>query len=274
MSESVDQSVDPPSRVNLDDPRPGDQIDEFRIIRPLGEGAFASVFLARQLTAQRLVALKIGTRHQAELVHLAQMDHRNIVRVYDHRNIANTDKSFLYLEYVPGGTLQNVIDSVLEMSDGTPTGANLLEIVDTTLIDAGQSPQERSSLRDAMNERTWPETVAWIGLHLAEALQCAHQEDILHLDIKPANVLLAADGMPKLTDFNVSVATQKSSDSDRIGSGTIGYMAPEQLDAILGVQAGTAINRHTDLYGLGVVLWELLHGRKPWKAIGQTRQRA
>ncbi len=241
---------------------PGDEIDEFQILQRLGRGAFASVYLARQSTAQRLVALKIGEREDGELIHLAQLDHPSVVRVYDRRRIANSDRRFLYLEYVPGGTLQAAAEATHR--DGrTPGGAAFLEAIDAALTDAGQAIPERSPLREAIRRRPWPQTVAWIGARLADALASAHRRDILHLDVKPANVLLAADGLPKLTDFNVSVATAGADADDPAGRGTVKYMAPEQIAALL-VSGGPTIDGRADVYSLGLVLWNLLHGTLPW----------
>ncbi|MEM9702243.1 MAG: hypothetical protein AAF907_07355, partial [Planctomycetota bacterium] len=100
---------DPAATPAVEEWQPGDRIDEFLLLRRLGRGAFATVYLARQLTAQRLVALKVGRPDDRELVHLAQLDHPGVVRVYDRRKVAGTDKQFLYLEYVPGGTLEAAI---------------------------------------------------------------------------------------------------------------------------------------------------------------------
>jgi eukaryotic-like serine/threonine-protein kinase len=82
----------------------GQTVDDFRIIHCVGYGAFASVYLARQLSMGRLVALKVSTYRSDESLVLSQMDHPNIVRVYDQRLLSNPPVLLLYMEYVPGGT--------------------------------------------------------------------------------------------------------------------------------------------------------------------------
>ncbi|MEM9703728.1 MAG: serine/threonine-protein kinase, partial [Planctomycetota bacterium] len=252
--------------------QPGDQVEEFRILQRLGRGAFAAVYLARQMTARRLVAMKVGPREDhGELIHLAQIDHPSVVRLYDRRRIEKTDLQFLYLEYVAGGSLQSAIE-LMTADGGRPSGKGLLAAIDQALIEAGQTVPERSELRKQIRSRPWPETVAWFGIQLAEGLGAAHRRGILHLDIKPANVLIASDGLPKLTDFNISVATEESAMGGRgpEGRGTIEYMSPEQIDAILGQnpRAGSGaphqIDRRSDLYALALLLWKMLHGTPPW----------
>lgn len=124
-------------------------------------------------------------------------------------------------------------------------------------------------------------TVVWLGLHLAEALSHSHSKGILHSDIKPANILLASDGQPRLIDFNVSlqgstpgavlegrqgsVLEAEGSTGNRVSGpapvgGTIGYMAPEHRQAI---QHHGEIDVRSDIYSLGVVLFELLTGQLP-----------
>src|SRR5271155_5065425 len=87
----------------------GDQIDDFDLLAELGSGAFAKVFLARQRSMQRLVALKGSCDQSTEPQTLAQLDHDYIVRVYDQRLLPERRLRLLYMQYVSGGTLQAVI---------------------------------------------------------------------------------------------------------------------------------------------------------------------
>ena len=89
----------------------GQQIDDFDLLVKLGKGSFGSVFLARQRSMQRLVALKISRDRGVEPQTLAQLDHPNIVRVYDQRVLADRKLQLMYMQHIPGGTLQEVIEA-------------------------------------------------------------------------------------------------------------------------------------------------------------------
>src|SRR5262245_46030029 len=102
-STSVVSSV-PPIRLE-----PGSRIDDFDLLALLGEGQFAQVFLARQCSMQRLVALKVSASRGAEAQTLAQLDHPHIVRVYDQRFLPDQRLQLVYMSYLPGGTLQQVL---------------------------------------------------------------------------------------------------------------------------------------------------------------------
>ncbi len=88
----------------------GQKLDDFELISAVGKGAFATVFLARQCSMQRLVALKVSNDRGFEPQTLAQLDHPHIVRVFDQRHLADRKMRLLYMQYVPGGTLQGVIE--------------------------------------------------------------------------------------------------------------------------------------------------------------------
>ncbi len=291
----------------------GYTIDEFRIISSLGQGAFASVYLAQQIPLRRLVALKIsrsladGGIDAGESRTLARLDHPGIVRVFDQRRIAKLDVHLLYMQYLPGGTLASVVDRVRHLrrqgvtDSSRPvelTGQVLLDSVNENLLAAAQQVPEHSQQRDWLATASWPIVVAWIGMQLGRALQAAHEQGVYHRDVKPANVLLSAEGLPRLADFNVSFTTnasislpngqhaddQQAGDHDdaedtanRIG-GSLAYMAPEHLAALAEAMFPTsssqdvrsqqdpsfAIAAPADVYSAGVLLWELWQGQRPF----------
>jgi len=252
----------------------GQTIDDFLVLQALGAGAFAHVYLAQQQSMQRLVALKVSRGTGAEPQALAQLDHPNIVRVFDQRLLPDAGLHLMYMQYQPGGTLAEVVRALRDTSPAKPTGEMLLRSVDRQMLRSAQAVPDRSSIRNWLGEAPWPMVVAWTGVQLAEALAEAHQQGVLHRDVKPANVLLSGEGVPKLADFNVSLtgAAGRAGAASTFG-GSIGYMAPEHLQAVSADSALTQddVREPADIYSLGILLWELWQGHRPFRQEGTPR---
>ncbi len=250
---------------SLDQFSEGDLVDDFDLLLSLGSGTFARVFLARQRSLERLVALKIASDESREPRTLAQLDHPNIVRVYDQRQLPKEKLRLLYMELVPGGTLQEVIG---RMGRGHYGAKEYLAQIDETLIRVGSAPPVSSILRRDLLELPWPLAVCQLGAQLADGLAYAHEKGVLHRDIKPANVLLSAEGAPKLADFNISfnAAGRDERPSDTFG-GSLAYMSPEQLRACHATLEGHPedVGEASDIYSLGLVLLEVVSGRRIFK---------
>ncbi|WP_442942993.1 serine/threonine-protein kinase [Nocardia sp. NBC_01503] len=251
----------------------GQRIDDFDLLTGLGSGAFARVFLARQRSLQRLVAVKVSADHGTEPQTLAQLDHDYIVRVFDQRLISGirTESGrrlrLLYMQFLPGGTLLGVLRWVRATPAAERSGQLLLDAVDTAMEEKGEIRPTDSSVRAELAGLSWPETVAWLGRRLAEALDYADGHGVLHRDVKPANVLLTAEAVPKLADFNISFS-RNLDDASPVAyfGGSLSYMSPEQLEACHPGRARSAaeLDTRADIFSLGVVLWELLTGAKPF----------
>ncbi|MDH6679844.1 serine/threonine protein kinase [Rhodococcus sp. LBL1] len=260
----------PAAQRALDQVDVGDHIDDFDLLAALGRGSFARVFLARQRSMHRIVAVKVSHDHGTEPETLAQLDHDYIVRVFDQRLLDDRELKLLYMQYVPGGTLLDVLRRVREIPpdpENPRSGRLLLESIDAVLECKGEIRPSDSSVRDEIGALTWPETVAWLGRRLADALDYADEHGVLHRDIKPANVLLTSEGVPKLADFNISFSDRVSGTSPvAYFGGSLAYMSPEQLEACHPDLPGTAadLDVRSDIYALGVMLWELLTGRRPF----------
>lgn len=259
--------VGPTQRVELGKFRTGDKLDDFELCVLLGEGAFGKVFLARQVSMQRMVALKITAARGVEPQTLAQMDHEHIVRVFDQRISPDRSMMLMYMQYLPGGTLADVVSEFARLQQPPENGQFLLEVIHKNFQQRGEDLSIHSSIREQFERLTWPQTVAMLGESLARALDYAHRVGILHRDLKPANILLSADGSPKLADFNISFSSQlEGSTPAAYFGGSLAYMSPEQLDACHPYREMTPaqLDGRSDLYSLGVVLFELLTGRRPF----------
>nr|WP_245649592.1 serine/threonine-protein kinase [Nocardia shimofusensis] len=265
-----DKDLDPLDRIHV-----GQRVGDFDLLTGLGRGAFARVFLARQRSMQRLVAVKISADHGTEAQTLAQLDHDYIVRVFDQRlmdaqrgsGAATRRLRLLYMQFLPGGTLLSVLRWVRATQPAERDGKLLLAAVDAAMEEKGEIRPTDSSVRTEIAALSWPETVAWLGRRLAEALEYASTHEVLHRDVKPANVLLTAEAVPKLADFNISFSRNVSGTSPvAYFGGSLSYMSPEQLEACHPGRARSAADLDTraDIFSLGVVLWELLTGAKPF----------
>lgn len=243
----------------------GDRVGDFYLMSSLGAGAFGSVFLARQETMQRLVALKISMDRGTEAQTLAQLDHPNIVRVYDQCRLPGENLRLLYMQFVAGGTLHSVIKEGNRRQ--CRTASMLAETIAATLDKTGVVTAQNVPLKAEMENRPWSEVTCRIGMELANALHYAHQQGILHRDVKPANVLLEANGTAKLADFNISFSSQLEGTSPAAYfGGSLAYMSPEQLEACHPehFRQASDLDGRSDVFSLGVLLWELLFGNRPF----------
>lgn len=248
--------------------QPGDTVDDFELLTLLGKGAFAKVYQARQNSMQRIVALKVSEDSSDEPQTLAQLDHDNIVRVFDQRLLADQKIRLLYMQYLPGGTLHAVVEIVRKTAPDERSGRILINALDQSLDLRGESRPAESITYQQFQSLSWSETICWLGIRLAQALDYAHHKGVLHRDIKPANVLLTAEGIPKLADFNISFSSHLSSTTPAAYfGGSLAYMSPEQLEAYDPTDARLpeSLDERSDLYSLGLMLAELLTGTRPFQ---------
>ncbi|WP_280380301.1 serine/threonine-protein kinase [Nocardia wallacei] len=239
-----------------DDVRPGRRLDDFDLITLIGGTAYAKVFLARQYSMQRLVAVRVGTvgGHDARTV--AQLDHPYIVRLFDQRVIeggAGEPLRLEYMQYLPGGSVADLLRP-RRFEGGLGGGTLLLRSVDAVMAARGEIRPTDSTVRAEIAALSWPETVAWVGSRLAAALDYASYRGVAHGDIKPENVLFTAEGIPKLADFRADAPEMAAVSGD-----SVAYRAPEQLAST----GAAAPDSRADIYSLGALLWELLTGSWP-----------
>ena len=262
-------TINPLKLTRLESLKEGQTLDEFDLLRLLGKGSFARVYLAWQKSMHRLVGLKVSTAQGVEPQALAQLDHPNIVHVFDRRVLPEQGLLLLYMAYLPGGTLDDVLKHVRDIPLAQRTGSHMLESVDRRHAEGSPAGTMESARMRPIRRRiacmSWPHLVCWLGARLAEALDHAHRRGVLHRDIKPANILLTSDGSPQLADFNVG-SSEKSLGAEVVFGGSLGYMAPEHLEAIdpANARKPESVDGRADLYSLAVTLWELLAGKRPF----------
>ena len=252
---------------------PGARIDDFEIIRLLGRGAFGHVYLARQISLDRQVALKVSANRGSEGRTMARLEHQHIVQVFSETVDPDFNQRLLCMQLVPGVGLEKIIGALhpaAGMSDlhySPPwKGSELLATIDgSSSLPTALDPSALHD-REALARMDDIEATSWIGTRLAEALDFAHHHGVLHRDIKPANILMNSYGRPMLADFNISSQPVGSqSECEEMFGGTFAYMSPEHLDAFNPADATgpEAVTARSDMYSLGLVLHQLLDGRFP-----------
>ncbi|MFB3105258.1 MAG: serine/threonine protein kinase, partial [Pseudomonadales bacterium] len=217
---------------------PGTVIDKYKLLQVIGEGGFGAVYMAEQRQpVKRRVALKIIklgmdtkqviARFEAERQALAMMDHPNIARVLD-AGATETGRPYFVMELVKG--------------------VSITEYCDTENL----TTKQRLDL----------------FIKVCNAVQHAHQKGIIHRDLKPSNVMVTLhDGkpVPKVIDFGIAKATNQELTNKTLFTeyrqfiGTPEYMSPEQAQ-----MSGLDIDTRSDIYSLGVLLYELLTGATPF----------
>ncbi len=247
-------------------PEAGQTIAGFHLVEELGRGSFARVFLARERQlADRPVALKVARAGSREPQTLARLQHTNIVPVHSCRTDPATGLHLMCMPYFGRVTLAGLLaDPGARVA---ATGSGLLDALDR--LDPPDAGSRGSSSRATLAGLSFARAIAWWGARLAEALGHAHDRGILHRDIKPSNVLVTGDGLPMLLDFNL--AGESLTDRGRVEpetlGGTVAYMAPEHLEAVAR-RDDDRLDRRSDVYSLGVLLFEALTGSRPFPGPG------
>lgn len=223
----------------------GQRVGEFELVRELGRGGMGIVFLARQLRLEREVALKIltasGTATPAEIERfhreaqaMGRLSHPGIVKVLTDGEHAGIH--YFAMEFVPGTDLQSVLQAL-------------------------RSPGRGHAGVPAFAAPGFIECAVRIVAEAAEALEYAHAAGVVHRDVKPQNLLLAENGAVRVLDFGIARDARFGAltrGDQRVG--TPHYMSPEQA---LASRAG--VDHRTDVYSLGVVLFELLTLQRPFE---------
>ena len=210
-------------------PTTGDSLGQYQLVETIGSGGMATVYKAHQPKLDRYVAVKImhqlflsdesfKSRFEREARIIAQLDHPNIVTIYDYDDVDGLP--YLVMKYVDGQTLKQLLKG------GALTMDDILNLI---------AP-------------------------IADSLTYAHEQGILHRDVKPSNIIIDERSIPYLMDFGlarIAKAGESTMSAESI-LGTPHYISPEQA------QGGVELDARTDVYSLGVVIYELLVGQVPY----------
>ena len=217
---------DPPDDDPPEKPRPSTRTlaNRYRLDELIAEGGFAQVYRAYDTELQRTVAIKIPKPSKLESKDDFLAEARRVARL-KHESIVpvydvgvENDTCYIVTEYVEGGSLADKLVS-------------------------GRIPRDQA--------------IRWVS-EIADALEYAHLNGVIHRDVKPANILIDHHGRAKLADFGIAHSATKTG-SFAPSLGTLKYMSPEQLE-------GKPSDHRSDLYSLGVVLYEVMTGRIPYSS--------
>jgi serine/threonine protein kinase len=239
-----------------------ERLGEFRLIRRLGGGGMGVVFLAEQTSLGRPVALKVVRpgellfgqarerfRREAQLI--ATLRHPGIVPVYAFGEAG--DLPYYAMELVDGASLEVVLDALRGRDPAALTAAD---------FDEALARATRTAAEPAASPLAWVPFCLGLVQQVAEALAHAHECGVVHRDVKPSNVMVTRDRHVRLVDFGLSTRANASKIT-RSGSelGSLPYMPPELLRGGM-----AAVDARSDVYSLGVTLYELLTLRAPFEA--------
>ncbi len=238
-----------------------ERLGEFRILKRLGGGGMGTVYLAEQESLRRPVAVKViradrvdepgmRARFLREIETVARLEHPGIVPIYGVSE--ERGAPFFVMKYVRGCTLAEVLEGMDRRNPERLSGEDLRSAIRNRL---GPDPAAPDDSRGSdLFTRSWVDACLSIARQVAEALEHVHGNGVLHRDVKPSNVFLTADGRAVLIDFGLAwkEGDPRLTRSDaRLGS--LAYMSPEQARG-----GSRELDVRTDVYGLGVTLYEML----------------
>ena len=248
---------------DVDWPEVGTQFLGFQLVRELGRGAFAHVYLATQpALGHRPVVVKIAQHGSGEAETLGRLAHRNIVPVHSVTEDPDTHMTAVCMPYLGSATLMSVLD-VAFANDSLPERGDLIQKIAFEEAIPDAVPEMHTVPDSDLQRGTYVDAIVHLMAQLADALAHAHQAGICHRDLKPTNILLTPSGCPMLLDFNLS--SNKALVTTVIG-GTLPYMPPEQLGSMLIDVADDTFSGdpQSDFFALGVILYECLTGELPF----------
>jgi serine/threonine protein kinase/Flp pilus assembly protein TadD len=247
-------------------PEVGEHLGDFQLVAQIGRGAIGRTFLASQGSlAGRLLVLKITPLGQDEHLCLARLQHMHIVPLYVEQVFPERSIRVLGMPYLGGASLARLLEALARLPVAERTGQHLLDALDDAAPLLRPELRATGPFRNYFAQATFVQAICWIGACLADALQYAHERGLVHLDVKPSNILIAADGQPMLLDFHLAQGpvTPDQPLPERLG-GTPGFLSPEQREAMEAVRVGRPlvqpVDGRSDVYSLGLLLYRALVG--------------
>jgi len=253
----------------------GEWLGGHRLLYRLGEGGMGVVYVAEDRSLGRRVALKVlrpdlahsrqaRARFQREVQTIARLAHPSIVPLF--REGEERGVAYFTMALVEGASLAEVLRELEGRDPAELQGRDLFKAL-VRLTEARGFDVTGASPDEPLFAGPWAQAMAWLAREVAQALEHAHQREVLHRDVKPSNILLTPAGHVLLVDFGLASLTGNER-MTRTGSqlGSLPYMAPEQIAGDPG-----RVDARVDVYGLGVLFYELLALRLPFQESDPAR---
>jgi eukaryotic-like serine/threonine-protein kinase len=252
-------------------PIPGEKFGRFHVCEELGFGAAAHVYLCLEADiGHRQVVVKATPYSSIEASVLGRLRHPNIIPIYSTGSVDECNLHYLCMPYCGRSTFADLLDVAFQ--DGLPRRDDCLASAASrwTVDEEHRVEKRRRGLYTRFRRGTYIDAILSLAVQVADALEHAHKQGILHGDLKPSNLLLTPDVRPLLLDFNLS---QDYASSPGMCGGTLPYMPPEHLRLVAGRDGAHDIHvfdGRSDIYSFGALLYELLSGAAPVNLPGQA----
>jgi serine/threonine protein kinase len=248
-------------------PKIGDRLENCRLVAELGRGGSGLVFLAQQeALANRPIVLKVTTDStRGEHLNLARLQHTHIMPLYWASALRFEGLHVLAMPYLARTTLARLLYYLESSPKGDWTGKRIAGVLEGEQNALGIPIAIHEHPAEILKESTWVEFVVRIGEMLAETLSFVHRRNLVHLDLKPSNVLITPDGQPILLDLDIACQPVAAGTTTLpwLG-GTSEFMSPEQRVAIAALRIDKpvpeVVDGRSDMYSLGLMLYAALSG--------------
>jgi serine/threonine protein kinase/tetratricopeptide (TPR) repeat protein len=246
-------------------PEAGERLGDFLLLVELGRGLQGRVFLARQASlSDRPMVLKLIPQESREHLSLSRLQHSHIVPLYAVQDDPVRHLRLLCMPYFGGITLARLLQLVRDRSAQPGTARVVVRALSQETTVQSNWPILNPA-KAFLEQLSFVQAICWMGACLADALAYAHVRGIVHLDLKPSNVLWAGDGQPMLLDFHLAREPLAVNHQGLEGlGGSRPYMSPEHEMAFAAAKEGrpipAAVDERSDVYSLGMVLYEALGG--------------
>jgi tetratricopeptide (TPR) repeat protein len=244
-------------------PNAGEMFLGFNLLSELGRGTYGRVYEASErVLGDRRVVLKVAWQGGHEAAILGRLRHPNIVPIYSIKADAETGLTGFCMPLLSKVTLATAIDDLFAGNRLPCEASEILRAV-RAANEGLDLPPPQELPHPIYRWGNYVEGAVHLGVQLAEALAHAHSRGIYHRDLKPSNILMSAEARPLLLDFNISIDETRPARA----CGTLPYMAPEELAVVGAGQSGDKghhFDPRSDLFSLGVILYELLAGKLPF----------
>ncbi len=248
-------------------PEVGEWLGPFRLIGELGKGASGRTYLAVEPSlADRRLVLKVIPDFADEHLSLARLQHTHIVPLYSEHSFPDRGLRALCMPFLGGTSLDKILEDLAGVPPQQRRGIDLLQALERVQPASERDSRLDGPVRKFLEQASYEQAICWIVACLADALQYAHARGLVHMDVKPSNILITADGQPMLLDFHLARGPIQAGApfGEHLG-GTRGWMSPEQERTLVAFSNGQdnseAVDFRSDVYSLGLVLRAALTGQ-------------